>query len=202
MLVRTRDGAATERWEDRDSDREVASLALRGRAPRMLRAVGLMIAGGAAAAVLTAYLMRTENVQSMQTTTDMAALPQLPTIVAPPLGAAAPNAAANAAATPMSAGAAPPAEVKFTDKDAVVVPAASAVPQSVAAPQAPAPLAAAESTPHHHAHPKPKSTSNALMPDNNDALQKDLAKPLPASPGSGGGPKDPVAEAQLRASMR
>jgi hypothetical protein len=203
MLVRTRDDAA-ERWADRGSDREVASLALRGRAPRLLRAAAFMIAGGAAAAAFTAYLMRTENVQSMQNTNDMAALPQLPAIVAPPI-----NAGVTAPAKAQAA--APPAEVKFDDKDAIMVPAASAVPATPAA--VPAPVAAPDSAAHHHAtagtagatsatgaHPKPKTTSNALVPDNNDTLAKDLSKPLPAAPASG--PKDPVAEAQLRASMR
>jgi hypothetical protein len=201
MLVRTRDDAA-DRWADRGSDREVASLALRGRAPRMLRAVGLMIAGGAAAAVLTAYLMRTENTQSMQNANDMAALPQLPTIVAPQV-------TGQVTAPAPQAAAAPPAEVKFDEKDAVMVPATSAMPAQVAAPVTPAkpaaqstretPAAAVATPEHHHSAPKPKSTSNAMTPDNNDTLAKDLAKPLPAS---ASGPKDPVAEAQLRASMR
>jgi hypothetical protein len=199
-----------------------------GRTPMMLRAAGLMLVGGIAAAAITAYLLRGDAADSQAA---IAPPPPMASIALPKdavlIGQTAPQqletrpgarpvVAAQGEDPGLVAGATPassavgstvtgapdappvPTEVKFGEGDTLLVTVPA---DKVHDAQSGASTASSANPASSAGHRRPARSSKPLPPN---ALVPDSDLPsmnaLPAS--RGGAPKDPVAEAQLRASMR
>ena len=209
------DEASLERQERRELRAIVST-----PSTRLLRGAALMLMGGVAAAAITAFMLRND-------------VPVAATNIAPPpvmAPIAVPQDAVKIGATPppqmeTRPGSQPAQEVKFDDRDAVLVAAApSAAPNAAAAqasnaaaaPNAAAsPASAAAASPAAATGPatgaghasreskEPRKAKKSSQPLPANALLPDPDPPSYALPaGRGGAPRDPVSEAQLRASMK
>jgi len=201
------DEASLERQERRELRAIVST-----PSTRLLRGAALMLMGGVAAAAITAFMLRND-------------VPVAATNIAPPpvmAPIAVPQDAVKIGATPppqmeTRPGSQPAQEVKFDDRDAVLVAAApSAAPNAAAAPTAAAsPASAAAASPAAATGPatgaghasreskEPRKAKKSSQPLPANALLPDPDPPSYALPaGRGGAPRDPVSEAQLRASMK
>ncbi len=180
---------------------------------RVLRGVALMLMGGVAAAAMTAYVLRDEGGQSGPnagrgaTASEIAPPPPMASIMLPKdailIGDAPPQQVeTRLGARPIIAPPEPPTVLKFGDGDALLVtpPAASAPPAPPASVVISSSGSSGANGVSHASPPKARKPSRPLAPN---ALLPDSDPPSYALPPSRGGPpKDPVAEAQLRASMR
>ncbi len=212
-----------ERLESALEQRELDELT-GSSSTRVLRGVALMLMGGVAAAALTAYVLRDEGGQSGPNAGRGVAASELappPSIVLPKdailigdtppqqletrLGARPMPAPPDRPPEPLREGETkpspqpqPPTELKFGDGDTLLV--------TPPAPKASVVIASSGSNGSgsngggHTSPPKARKPSRPLAPN---ALLPDSDPPSYALPPSrGGAPKDPVAEAQLRASIR
>lgn len=195
----------------------------------VLRAVALMMMGGVAAAAITAYALREDTRAQATTALEATPLPQMASIAVPRdamlIGNTPPQQVETRPGTrTVSAGAAGSPEqvalaampvlplaqaevptatvVKFGDGDALVVTTVPAALSSNLAANAPAvslKSGGAAGAPNVSAR-KPRKPTQPLPPN---ALLPDSDPPSYALPASrGGAPRDPVAEAQLRAPTR
>ena len=199
-----------ERMESALARRELDEIT-GGRSTNVLRALALVLMGGVAAASVTAYVLRDDVAQHSATSSETMAPPPMASIMVPKdavlIGDTPPQQVQTRPGSVAQPREAPTAtEVKFGDSDTLLVspPAPASVTSATATSAGSLPITA--SGPSHSASTPSVGASRGRKPSRPlppNALLPDSEPPSYSLPPSrGGAPKDPIAEAQLRASMR